>query len=644
MNKLITLIILVGCSLTSNASHLLGGSMTAEHLGGDTYRITATMYRDCRLPNQGGGNPAAINADNPMFISIFDMAGNFIEFDSISSFNSTIIPAYSIEGCGINSETECINKIEFTFNKLLPNNSSGGYQIVSQRCCWAANFSNFANPGSSGQSLICDINTQELNNSAVFKKEPNFVQCINIRDEFDLSATDADGDSLSYSFCPVITGGNQNTPKPIVNNPPPYAPITYLSPYSGTQPYTHGLFSLDPQTGILSSQPTIQGRYLVGVCCDEWRNGVKINTVRRDIAISIINCSFNNRAIIGCDSITQSLSKGDFCLSNCAPENRSLQFKNKSIGGTSFLWNFGVTSSVTDTTTLREPSFTYPTNGDYEVTLTSYTNDCIDSTKVMVHIGDDNFSPTLSIDGNLCLGQEIIFTNTSSDTLHQAWIFEAPYNIYTSKAVAYTFISPGDKEIWLHAGNEKGCYNSTSQMINIADIVVKTIEDTIMPKGNQLQIETTGGSNYTWNYLSGNASVTLSNVNIGNPIAVADDYLFGVNTFIVTGTDAQGCAGKDTLIITSTEKAYVIVPNAFSPNGDGLNDYLSVLLSGYTFDLMKIYNRQGQCIFSSQSLNDKWDGTFKGQAQGIDAYYWFAVVRDRENKEIVFKGDVTIIR
>ena len=95
----------------------------------------------------------------------------------------------------------------------------------------------------------------------------------------------------------------------------------------------------------------------------------------------------------------------------------------------------------------------------------------------------------------------------------------------------------------------------------------------------------------------------------------------------------------------------VFVPNAFSPNGDGVNDDLrpyfkmdNIKIGNYDF---RLFNRWGSLVFASQNLNEAWDGTLKGQAAETGVYVWSLTVRVMLNGKVQTKqlsGDVAIMR
>ncbi len=89
----------------------------------------------------------------------------------------------------------------------------------------------------------------------------------------------------------------------------------------------------------------------------------------------------------------------------------------------------------------------------------------------------------------------------------------------------------------------------------------------------------------------------------------------------------------------------VVIPTAFSPNGDGRNDKFGAAISCTlnSYKLM-IYSRWGNRVFYSENVNDKWDGTVKGIAVDGDVYNYYIEFKDGENKVYYYKGDLTVVR
>ena len=185
----------------------------------------------------------------------------------------------------------CLQKSVFTKIYHLPVNTSG-YTIVFQKCCQSAGIVNIESPDVTGVTYFAKIPTNPIiNTGAIFKKDPPFYVRINHSFTYDLSATDADGDSLSYEFCQFYKGASVYDDKPIPT-PPPFSLIVFVPPYSYGNPISGSpAIQIDPVTGILSGTPNSLGRYCISVCCHEWRNGVQINTVSREFQLVVTNCA-----------------------------------------------------------------------------------------------------------------------------------------------------------------------------------------------------------------------------------------------------------------------------------------------------------------------------------------------------------------
>jgi gliding motility-associated-like protein len=86
------------------------------------------------------------------------------------------------------------------------------------------------------------------------------------------------------------------------------------------------------------------------------------------------------------------------------------------------------------------------------------------------------------------------------------------------------------------------------------------------------------------------------------------------------------------------------VPNAFSPNGDGINDVLFVEGQGITDMTFIIYNRWGQKVFESHDINQGWDGTFNGVMQEVDAYAYTLQATFVNGQSVSKKGNITLLK
>ncbi len=109
--------------------------------------------------------------------------------------------------------------------------------------------------------------------------------------------------------------------------------------------------------------------------------------------------------------------------------------------------------------------------------------------------------------------------------------------------------------------------------------------------------------------------------------------------------DTSGCTDTTYHFIKVVNNCYIAVPTAFTPNGDGLNDYLYPL-NAYkaTHLLFRVYNRNGELIFETRDWSKKWDGTLRGVPQASGVYVWMLEYNDATNRKISLKGTTALIR
>ncbi len=138
----------------------------------------------------------------------------------------------------------------------------------------------------------------------------------------------------------------------------------------------------------------------------------------------------------------------------------------------------------------------------------------------------------------------------------------------------------------------------------------------------------------------------------GSSALPSPDHTFpaplNTTSFIVryTVTDSIGCQSTAQKTIRIYSSCYLAVPNAFTPNGDGRNDFLSPLNAVKADKLeFRVYNRWGQLIFKTNNWKNGWDGSFHGQPQAGGIYIWYLRFRDRDSgTSREMKGTAALIR
>ena len=189
--------------------------------------------------------------------------------------------------------------------------------------------------------------------------------------------------------------------------------------------------------------------------------------------------------------------------------------------------------------------------------------------------------------------------------------------------ITYTFISTD------------GCTAEQSQTITVkpVPIIVET-KDAIILKGGEIElaVKATGDNlKYKWTPSEG-----LDNDSIANPIASP----VGGTNYLLSISNGPGCVVTANVFVKVKESPDI--PNAFSPNGDGINDTWSIpYLETLRKATIQIFNRYGQIVFYSGQYTAPWDGTFKGKEVPFGVYYYIIEPNNGRNKHV---GSITLIK
>jgi gliding motility-associated-like protein len=163
-------------------------------------------------------------------------------------------------------------------------------------------------------------------------------------------------------------------------------------------------------------------------------------------------------------------------------------------------------------------------------------------------------------------------------------------------------------------------------------------------------VSTMGGVspfNFKWDNITG---FKIKDNTLQNPIVFIDST-FKNNTYTVTATDRNGCKSSATLKILSIEPPDVKPPTAFTPNGDGNNDYFRPVIKNAILQNFKIFNRWGQLLYEGSNLTDKsagnlfWDGKFEGKDAPSDVYVFVLAFTNLDGVgNNVIKDTFTLLR
>jgi gliding motility-associated-like protein len=186
-----------------------------------------------------------------------------------------------------------------------------------------------------------------------------------------------------------------------------------------------------------------------------------------------------------------------------------------------------------------------------------------------------------------------------------------------------------------------GCHSKDSVPVTLAqDVAVEltnVTQTTTIKLGESVQLNADSALYYTWFPDNG----SLSNANINDPVARPTVS----TTYFVVGINQYGCRDTDSVHVEVLFDP-IFIPSAFSPNQDGLNDMFRVgNLGYYTLVQMSLYDRWGELIFEDNSGSNRgWDGNYKGKPMEMGTFYYYIIVRRPDEKQVTYKGDVTLLR
>ena len=179
------------------------------------------------------------------------------------------------------------------------------------------------------------------------------------------------------------------------------------------------------------------------------------------------------------------------------------------------------------------------------------------------------------------------------------------------------------------------CISTDSAIITVKPSPwVQAVPDSMMVlPGQTVTLNVTGTAPFTWTYSFG-----LSCTDCPSPSVTIDSN----RVFYVQVADSDGCRASDSVIVDVMPTMYV--PDAFTPNSDGLNDVFRPKFTGYKSIEVYIFDRWGQLIYQWNTLDGGWNGTCKGVKVQEDTYVYLIKAVSYINRVYQKIGSVTVIR
>lgn len=363
------------------------------------------------------------------------------------------------------------------------------------------------------------------------------------------------------------------------------------------------------------------------------------------------------------------------CTGNELMLNAKRGFKN-------YIWQDGSTDSVF---TATQPGKYFVTANDYCNNIYTDTIQILYETPAPIDIGKDT---------SICDNQ-VLLLNAGDNFIKYLWS--------NGDTTQYTSVN-NKGEYWISAINKYGCISKDSiKILNVfpSPVIHLNKQNILCLNQNNTINAGSGFATYSWNNGKTDSSIVVTSPGIykvvvsnsyncftsdgveilgvktpptnflnsadsicdGDTIRVYpnktfDEYLWSTGStnssiqinqsgvYWLKVKDDNSCISSDTIHIFYKDcDAYFFIPNAFTPNRDGLNDFFKPVIKGnieqYEF---AIYNRFGQLVFKTQSTNQSWDGTQKGVASNSGIYIWTCHYKIKNETGKFLKGQVLLIR
>ena len=284
----------------------------------------------------------------------------------------------------------------------------------------------------------------------------------------------------------------------------------------------------------------------------------------------------------------------------------------------------------------KYPNFGSPATKNYQVRYIVYSGiSCVNQATTNITL---NAIPQLQFDALEPVCEEIApFQVTAAKDISVL----AAAGIYSGKGITAAGIfspaqaGPGTDSIKYAVTASNGCKaDSTVSILVYPTPVMSAGPDKYLLEGGYVLLDGKAtGNNLTYLWTPPDF---LDKTNILNPRVTAPRDM----TYSLLVTSVNGCKASDDVIVKILKN--IKVPNAFSPNGDGINDTWVILhLDDYPDCTVDVYNRYGQVVYHSTGYTKPWDGRLNSQPLPVGTYYWIINPKNGRGQE---NGSVTILR
>jgi len=636
----------------------------------DYYHIMLKMVVECRFPKVSLTDLVITNLDeaaiNNNYKWTFDSFSNKITVaDPCIAFSSP--PCYRVYYYHVDADlpyndhgyrlfyADCCRNF---FNNLRTGYNASSYDLADIAPAWACGADSASNfnlkpcLGYVYNSIVYLTNIpsrfkKNSKGSPIFNNADTILYvCANKPFSHLFNAQDPNNLSLAYSFgiskiWSAVAAGNCCVQ---VDAGPNIINAAYKEPgYTPAQPLGKDV-TIDAATGLLKGVLHDTGTYLLTLAVDQYAGNEKWNLTphTRDVVIKVFDCASLPTPKAALPALIND------CVTNTItlPNNSTPYYPELTWDNTKYLWDLGDGAASTE----RYPVHTYDT-GTYNLRLITMPGyHCADTanTRLLVYPA---IHPGFAINGQPCTGSAVKFTSTATTQLGSindvAWTFvnmhdSSSQTIHLGSA-RYTFSAPDQTyQVVLAVSTTKGCMAKDTQYIDIwrSPQGLQT-HDTVLTAGQPYQLIAGAGDAGAGNTFKWWPVTALDNPYIANPVTTAGENI----TYTVQIKNGFGCSLTDTIRLTYYKGPDIYLPNAFTPNGDGLNDILRPFAVGMKkLEYFRVFNRLGNIVFKTETFMAGWDGMVNGSLAPAGTYIYEVNGIDSNNKRVVKKGTIVLIR
>ncbi|MCP4438432.1 MAG: hypothetical protein GY810_05760, partial [Aureispira sp.] len=564
-NWIYTCFLILGLANMSNliASHSLGSDMSYRCIGPDQYEVTLNIYRDCAGASLGSSETVNWTAS---------CGSGSITVNRLPNYPIDITPVCVTQpsSCGGGSGPFGVEQHTYTAILNLP---AGCTNITFSwnLCCRNNAITTLNLPGSQSMHIEAQLDNSvtPCNNSPVFLNPPVGFACDGFPVFFSDGGFDPDGDSLSFSLVDC-----QNSSA---------TPVNYNAGFSGSNPLTSvSPIHIDSSTGAITFTPVGPQIFVMCVLVEEYRNGVKIGEITRDIQFRILNCTNAAPTATGVDGSSSyeatACANTPICFDiDVADANAGDSItinSNNGLAGSTI-------TTIQDTATgaLKGQFCWTPTAADvgkHSFTITLQDDACpIIGTNTYTY--DINVAPNPNPPVNagsntqICQGQSTTLNASSTATNIQA-VWWTPSAGLSNPTSLTTQASPDTTTTYtIYTDHIDGCISTDQVTVSItsAPPAPNVSTDSIsVCEGESIVLNaTTSATGYYWSNAHGFSSTAQSPIIPNASILDTGRY----NLYVI---DASGCQSLDTFVYVSVNAppvAPTIVSNSPLCFGDTLN-------------------------------------------------------------------------